>query len=146
MTSFHLIVNKNGGIAEFLIIFASYFGSFYDFRRKRLKGNQVKILNSPAAVSSLKRFEHHFCHWFLQWVVTVSDLKLMTANCKLILGRRSNTGVSQKTCQASFFLAFEERAEERDWLSRKLLTPLFVIGLDFVHSFFFILFWFSRKL
>ena len=63
------------------------------FHGKGLKGNQVKILDSPAAVS-----------FITDWAITLAtDGKV---------GKALNTEVSQKTCKAYYFDGFEERPEE----------------------------------
>ena len=60
----------------------------------QLKGNQVQILNSPAAVS----FTSDCCK------------QPPLATGKRFLGRRLSTETSQKTCLCIFFIAFEEKA------------------------------------
>ena len=60
---------------------------------KQLKGNQVRILNSPAAVSFVKCDRH-------------IPLKPLDTS-----GKASATETSQKTCHAThFIIAFEEKA------------------------------------
>ena len=69
---------------------------------KELKGNQVKILNRPAAVS------------FIKGLCNLLPLRErgdgMTLNLQLILGRLHKTEVSQKTCRVCGLEVFEDKA------------------------------------
>ena len=58
----------------------------------QLKGNQVQILNSPAAVCFTKR---------------ISKMPITTG---IISGKVLIAETSQKTCLCIFFIAFEEKA------------------------------------
>jgi len=69
------------------------FGSTSHFMGRGLKGKQVKILYSPAAVSSINVLNNTFATGYS--------------------GRRSKTGVSQKTCQSfSIFRSFRGKSDE----------------------------------
>ena len=91
---------------------------------KWLKGNQVKILNRPAAVSSFFSWQLIMTNWQLKktyWTTLLplfyrqrqpaTDDKifhcpLSIVHCQFTTGRRSTTGASQKTCHANFCSAF----------------------------------------
>ena len=77
----------------FFIIFAMHWFAAF-FQRKRLKGNQVQVLNSPAAVSSIQ----------------------VTSNSLIATGDQSGkafvTGISQKTYHANKFHCFRGKSVE----------------------------------